>query len=290
MRERVEELRQQALSLWRNNEYEQSIPLLDEALNLATEEETRELLTINKAYAFISLEKTSPEVQALPRIILRRRNLNHVLLAAYALQAKFTVEGDYKRAHSYLRVALQAAEDSGDATWKPELLINLGILSLYDSRIEEAVAYHEEALKLPLEGPAHVVSRAMCVQNIGYCKLLLNDFAAGIEMIHRAISMLKQANADGYLAECYIDLCYGYLGVEQLDEARQFGEMGLSIATEVRQIRNAHYLLGEVAFKSCNQQAAETHFEHLATFYPNFPHLKDLLLAIDLRGMVNLKL
>ena len=68
------------------------------------------------------------------------------------------------------------------------------------------------------------------------------------------------------------------------------GEAGLELATDPRQVRNAHYLLGEAAYKMNDTDAAEHHFEQLARFYPQFRNLKSLLYAIDLRGMVNLKL
>ena len=73
-------------------------------------------------------------------------------------------------------------------------------------------------------------------------------------------------------------------------KARFYGEAGLSLASESRQVRNAHYLLGEAAYKSGDTDAAEFHFDELAKFYPQFRNLKNLLFAIDLRGMVNLKL
>ena len=290
MSDRIEQLRQEAMAKWTQNEFEASIPIFDQALALATDDETRELLTINKSFAVISIGQTSSEVQALPQIIMRRRKSAHVLLAAYYLQVKNRMEGDYRRAQSYLRVAMQAAEDAGDGRWKSELLIELGQLCVYDSRTAEAIEHFEAALAMIDSHPGHVLRRPMCVQNIGYCKLLLEDFRTGIDLILQAIVLMKEAGGDGYLAESYIDLCFGYLGLEELEQARHFGELGFSLAKDLRQIRNAHYLLGEVAYKSGDQQRAESHFEQLAKFYPDFPHLKDLLLAIDLRAMVNLKL
>ena len=112
----------------------------------------------------------------------------------------------------------------------------------------------------------------------------------GIETIHQAIALMDQAGVTGYLAESYIDLCYGYLELGDLAEAKRYGELGLELATEVRQIRNVHYLLGEVAHKTGDSELAELHFDHLARHYPDFPALKNLLFAFDLRGLVNFKL
>ena len=67
-------------------------------------------------------------------------------------------------------------------------------------------------------------------------------------------------------------------------------EASLQHAAEQRQIRNAHYLLGEIAYKSGDVETADFHFEELARFYPQFRNLKSLLFAIDLRSMVNFRL
>src|SRR5512135_3329665 len=83
--ERVEELRQAGLAKVRENELEDALGFYDEALALCEDDETRELVTINKADALIALERSGPEVQELARVIMRRRNPRHVFLAAYAL-------------------------------------------------------------------------------------------------------------------------------------------------------------------------------------------------------------
>jgi tetratricopeptide (TPR) repeat protein len=286
----AEELRQQALACIRANEIESALPLLDRALALTEDEELRELITINKAGALIALEQNGPEVQKLPQIIMRRRNLRHLYLAAYNLQGKYEIERDFKRALLYAKIALDAAAEAGEIGWRTQVLIALGNLNVFDSRIPEAIARYEEVLGLLEPLPEHAFRRGAALQNLGYCRLLENEIESGIASIHEAIILLTEAGASGYLAESYIDLCYGYLEAGDLDQARSFGQRGLEEAKDVRQIRNAHYLLGEVEYKSGNSSAADEHFEHLAKFYPDFPHLKDLLLAIDLRGMVNLKL
>jgi TolA-binding protein len=94
----------------------------------------------------------------------------------------------------------------------------------------------------------------------------------------------------GFIAESHLDLALGYLETARYDLAQHHGRLGLDSATEHRQIRNAHYLLGEIAHYRGDTQTAEIHFEHLCRFYPDFPQLKNLLYAIDLRGVINWKL
>ena len=78
--------------------------------------------------------------------------------------------------------------------------------------------------------------------------------------------------------------------LEQYATARTLGEKGLECAGEPRQVRNAHYLLGEACYKAGDIDAAEYHFSELSRYYPQFRNLKSLLFAIDLRSMINLKL
>jgi len=290
--ERIEDLRKQGVAKHRANQYEEAVRLFDEALALTTEqdEEILELLTINKAGSLIFMERDTPEVQQLHEIVMRRRNATHLYLAAYQLQHKYALARNHKRAISYGKIALEAAEALGDLGRKSQVLILLGNLCVFDSKIAEARAYYDEALALLEDTPENGQRRAFGVQNLGYCMLMMNETEGGIETIHRAVDLMKGCGAERYVAESYIDLCSGYLDLGNYEIAREYGELGLSLATEVRQIRNAHYLLGEVAYKSGDMETAEQHFEHLATHYPDFPHLKSLLLAIDLRGLVNFKL
>jgi tetratricopeptide (TPR) repeat protein len=287
---RIEEIRQAALARVRENALEDAIALLDEAIGLADDEEALELLTINKAGVLIQMEVDGPEVQRLPQILMRRRNPKHTFLAAYNLQHRYSLLKDFKRSCSYGRTALEASEHVEETWWKFGVLNELGRAYEHDSRIPEAIQTYREALAMSDAFPEEVFARSFATQNLGYCLVAEGELEEGIETIHTAIALMREAGAEGYIAESYIDLCYGYLELGDLDNARKYGEEGLAKASETRQVRNAHYLLGEVAYKQGDVPAAESHFEHLSKFYPDFPQLKNVLLALDLRKMVNLKL
>ena len=68
---RVEELRQQALAHVRANELERALEVFDAALSLASDDEVRELITINKADVLFRLERNAPEMNQLARIVMR---------------------------------------------------------------------------------------------------------------------------------------------------------------------------------------------------------------------------
>jgi len=287
---RAEELRRSALAKVRTGEIEEALNTYDAAAALADDEESRELITINKADAMIAVERSGPEVQALPTIVMRRRNLRHVYLAAYALVFKYRIEKELKRATFYAQLALQSAEEANESLWKVLALNEMASIYDIDSKFEKAIECGEEAIALleRIDNPEeHRFVYSLALENLGASKMLNNEFEAGIALVEKALPLIT---APIYVAEAYIDLCYGYLGIENLERARHFGEAGLELANEPRQVRNVHYLLGEVAYKMGDIELAEFHFDKLASFYPDFRHLKSLLFAIDLRSMVNLKL
>jgi tetratricopeptide (TPR) repeat protein len=286
----VERVRLAALAKVRAGEIEDALTMYDQALALAVDDDTRELITINKADAMIAVERSGPEVQGLPTIVMRRRSLRHVYLAAYALVFKYRTENELKRATFYGQLALQTAEEAGEAMWKIGALNELGSIYDIDSKFDLAIDCFQRAVELieDLQDPVeHRLTHGIALENLGASKLLNDEFEEGVSLIEAALASISSPT---HRAEAFIDLCFGYLSLGNLDLARQYGNSGLDLASEPRQVRNAHYLLGEVAYKSDDIQLAEFHFDELAKFYPNFRHLKPLLYAIDLRSMVNLKL
>ena len=287
---RVEELRQAGLAHVRSAEYEEALGLYDEALALAVDEEVRELLTINKADAMIALERSGPEVQALASILMRRRNEHHVFLAAYALMFKHRIQNESKRAIFYGHVALDAANDADQPFWRIAALNDLGIIYEIDSQFDQAIECFEEALALigRVSNPdEHKLSYGTALQNLGASKLLSGSHREGIALIEKALPSILSAAA---MSEAHIDLCFGYLELGNYEKSCFYGESGLELASESRQVRNAHYLLGEACYKAGDEDRADFHFTELARFYPEFRNLKSVLYAIDLRSMVNLKL
>jgi tetratricopeptide (TPR) repeat protein len=244
---------------------------------------------INKADAMIAIERTGPELHELPSVIMRRRNPRHVYLAAYALQYKYRLENDLKRALFYGQLALRTAEEANEPSWRRIVLLELGNIYEVDSQIAKAIECFNESLAVVEESPLQEkqLSYSYALENLGYCLLLQGDVDDGLQHIHQALELLTDPIGR---AEGYIDLCYGYLEKGLYEKALFYGQAGLEIAKDTRQVRNAHYLLGEACYKSGDREAADFHFSELAKFYPQFRNLKNLLYAIDLRSMVNFKL
>jgi tetratricopeptide (TPR) repeat protein len=288
---RIEELRQEALAKVRSEEFDDALAMYDEALSLATDEEVRELLTINKGHALIAAERTGPEVKALPMILMRRRNAHHTFLASYALMYTHRLTSETKRAIFYGQIALDAANQSDQIYWKLAALNELGIVYEIDSQFPKAIECLEQALVCvdhdSSDSAAHSFSRVAIITNLGYNKLLVGDTREGLDLLHSVVDEIKTPHSK---SDAFADLCYGYLDLLSYEEARYYGDLALEFACEPRQVRNAHYLTGEAAYKAGDVESAEEHFEELSRFYPQFRHLKSLLFAIDLRSMINLKL
>lgn len=286
----AEELRRSAHAMVRAGELEGALPVYDRAFAATADEELRELITINKADALVALERSGPEVQALPAILMRRRNPRHTFLASYTLLYKYRTAGEMKRAMFYAHIADDVATEANEALWKIGALNELGLVYELDSNFPTAIRYFEEALneidKIS-DSVDQSFSRIAILQNLGYNKLLVGQTVEGIRMIEGVLPRIESPSAK---SESLIDLCYGYLDLEEYAKARQYGEEGLALASDARQIRNAHYLLGEAAYKLGDEDAAEYHFDELARYYPQFRNLKTLLFAVDLRSMINLKL
>ncbi len=102
---RSEQLRQEALALVRSGDLEGALEVYDGAMAATDDDELRELITINKADTLVALERGGPEVQALPTILMRRRNPRHTFTAAYALLYKCRISGETKRAIFYGHIA-----------------------------------------------------------------------------------------------------------------------------------------------------------------------------------------
>ncbi len=286
----AEELRQFALAKHRGGELEEALAAYDEALAATSDEEQRELITINKADVLIELQRGGPEVNALPTILMRRRNPHHTFLAAYQLQFKHRTAGEKDRAAFYGQIARAAAAETGNTFWQIAALNELGILFEADSQFDKAIECFEESLAHldSLNAPdEHRIGRTATVQNLAYNKLLVGRTEEALQLLHGVLEDIENPSSR---ADAYVDLCYGYLEIEEFEKAIGCGKSGLELAVEPRQTRNAHYLLGEAYYKSGDIETAEYHFEELARYYPQFRNLKSLLFAIDLRSMLNLNL
>lgn len=276
--------------IW-NGAVEAAIETYDRALALAETDETRELVTIRKAEALIAAEREGAEVNALPAIVMRRRTPRHVYHAASALARKYSESQDErKRALFYADIARRAAEEMDDSYAQVFALNSVGLLLVIESRFAEAIDTFERALAVialePDQTDRLVTMRALVIGNLGGAKVLSGQYEEGIALSESILPLMDEAYL---IAEVCLDLCFAYTELEQFKKAERFGHRALNLATIRRQVRNANHLLGEICIRTNRYDEADRYFDVVASYYPDFKNVKQLLVAVDLCSVVNWK-
>jgi tetratricopeptide (TPR) repeat protein len=274
--------------MWKG-EIDSAIDAYDRAAVAAVTDETREMITIRKAEALIAGEREGAEVAALPGIVMRRRSPRHVYLAANTLQRRFVESDDRRKAIFYGEIARTAANELGDPMARASVLNYLGITLIADSQFPAAIKVLEEGLEavalLEKRDETHTL-RAVILANLGYARILTGSVKDGVSILEE---VLPDMDEQYLVAEVCLDLCFGYLELERYDIAELYGRRGLELATISRQVRNGNHLLGEICLRTDRYDESDAHFEVVASFYPDFRNVKQLLVAVDLCRVVNWK-
>ena len=262
----------------------------DRAADFAESEETKELITIRKGEALIAADREGPEVSALPGIVMRRRNHRHVYMAASVLMRRYVELEDRRRAIFYGEIARTAAAALNDSFARATVLNYLGITQVAESEFDQAIEAFEEALVAldTIEKANDFVDSfaAGITANLGGTKILAGEFDEGVHLIETVLDELDDATER---AEACLDLCLGYVELEDYDTAEDLAREGLSLASTRRQIRNANHLLGEICVRTGRYEEADVYFDVVAGFYPQFNNVKQLLTEVNLCSVVNWK-
>lgn len=274
--------------MWRGDA-NAAFALYEQAAAVAVEEETQELITIRKAEALLALDRQGPELAALPGIVLRRRSPRHVYLAANTLQRHLCENDQRPRAIFYGGIARRAADELGDPISRVSVLNHLGVTLVADSQFGPAIEALEEAvhvLTLMPKGEQRRSLTAAIVANLGGAKVLHGHPAEGVLMLEEALPELDDAYDR---AEAMLDLCFGSMELGDNERAEAFGRAAMEIACVPRQVRNANHLVGEICLRTERYEEADAHFDVVASYYPDFRNVKQLLIAVDVCSMVNWK-
>ncbi|HYR28155.1 MAG TPA: hypothetical protein VEU30_06790 [Thermoanaerobaculia bacterium] len=268
-----------------------AIELYDRAIAIADTDETRELVTIRKAEALIAAEREGSEVNALPAIVMRRRSPRHVYHAASALTRKYSESQDErKRALFYADIARRAAEEMDDSYAHVFALNSVGTLQVIESSFTEAIDTFERALAIitleAVQSERLEKMRDSLVGNLGGAKVLSGRYDEGIVLLE---SVLPRMDVDYLIAEVCLDLCFAYTELGEYKRAERFGYRALNLSTLRRQVRNANHLLGEICIRTQRYDEADGYFDVVASYYPDFKNVKQLLVAVDLCAVVNWK-
>jgi len=255
--------------------------------------DTIDLAVCNRSMVAI-LEGRYDETDELARlrpILLRTTNTVVAFSAAYNTASVYKDRRDLRKAVFYAKIARDKA--ANDHPGRGHAFNQLGTLYLLDNRIPEAIEAFERArtVFVAME-PQDRLALAILDDNLGYAYLLDGRHTEGFEHCQRSLEVLAALGAETFGAQPHLDLCFGYLETQQLEQAMHHGAIALDLARRhgiPDVLKNALYLLGEARYLAGDQAGADACFDELAGLYPEVRYLKDLLFSVDLKKVINLR-
>src|ERR1700730_3967709 len=221
---------------------------------------------------------------------MRSGTLENCRLAAYHISRFYEYSKNFKKSLFYARIARDRAELLGVPEWLAVTHNLIGNALLGQSFVEEACLEYQRALSLmpvPL-----AASRAVSLQNLGYCRILQQRHDEGYALLYESARQLRRLGAEQYLTMINLDLCFAHLETGRLRHARRRGLAALRLAEKTAQtdaVKNALYLLGEAANLSGDAETAHSYFSRLQhDYFPDAGYLSGFLLAVDVRKLINL--
>ncbi len=270
----------------------EALEIFEQALERAHEREDENLADLavcNRSAALIWLGRQQEVMSPLRQILVRNRNARTCALAAYNLSRAHELNKEHKKGLFYGRIARDRAIAIG---WLvAESQNQIGNCLMHDSHFKQAAAEYRQALDLLSEEPT--VLRALVAVNLGYCLMMQGDIRAGARLSFQSLRCFRRFGARLYEIWPHLDLCYAYLELGRIRRAREHGRLALAIAEEngeTGRIKTALFLLGETERCAGDLEAAWEPLSRLQQdFYPESPQVVELMLAVGMRQVVNLR-
>ncbi len=290
--DRLEAIFRQMIATVNAGELAEAEKLSADALALAKREGTPtmvERFLCNRANILALVGRGDEAVLSMRKLLLSSTDTGNRFLAAYAIAQHHFVRTENERSMFYARQAFRYAEEQGSdehLAWCNNLL---GTLLLRESYFEEACINFEDALKFYPAG----YERAGILANLGYCLAVGGRITVAFRHMMASLRMMNRLELGPWRRFPHLALAYAYLEIGRHQRAIQHAEKALEISAHSpgadEQWKNSLYLLGE-AKKVCGRDAeAYEHFIELQKhFYPEQPFIVDVLMATDVRKMINL--
>lgn len=213
-------------------------------------------------------------------------------LAAYNIAKAYELTRDYRKGLFYARIALDRSCALGAPEWLASSHNQLGNLLLAQSRFEEGCEEYRRALEL-VEADGDPLTRAVLHDNLGYALVVLGRHRDGLGLLYSSLRCLRKLGNRREQVFPHLGLCFAHLELGRYRDAARHGVRALALAEELGEsvsIQYALFLLGEAAQLSGDVEAARAHFLRLQRrYFPDNPHLPDILLSVGVRGLINLK-
>ena len=285
--------RQNVTTLVTQGRFDQALDLCDAKAAEARARSDQDLLdqaSVIHTYLHIQCGRGGESVPELRRILLRTTDLVSKFYCAYAISFHHKLEGDPDKAQFYGKQALTFAQQWGDRSSIAGAHNNLANLLVIASFFDEATTEYAEAIEL--QDPVDSPSRAVLLANIGYCRVVLGRLRRGYSDLITSLRMMRRLDCRVYQPLPMMGLSFASLEIGKPERARQYAEKALELSEQHENpdsIKKCLYLLGE-AEKYCGRAtAAYESFSMLQRrFYPENPMVVDLLMAADVRRMINL--
>jgi len=251
-----------------------------------------DLALCNRCAIEISLGRHEGLIRDLREILSRSTDRLNRLVAAYNLARIYERRNDVRKGLLYTRIARGEHQKCSppSAYWEAILHNQEGSFLLLESRFDEAAEQYRLALRAD---PQMAESRlAVAWLNLGYCCLVLGDHRQGFELVYRSLRIHRRFALLKEQMLAHLDLCYGLLEIGRHRPARRHGAKALALAERIGDpfgLKNALYLLGEAEHLLGDDDEARACFDRLQVLFPDAPFLSDLLMAVDLRQMLNLR-
>ncbi len=253
----------------------------------------RDAADINVAMARIQIGDLRRGEEGLREILLRTDDARTAFTASYNLASSLRRQGRHDKAMAYARRAFDRARTLGESDLLALAHGLTGNIHLARSLLDLALEEYRAALALRVSETGDTrYSRAILLENIGYCLLLRRDLDAGLEQIRVAREIADEVGDRRCVAECLQDECYAHLVAGRHDAAIAAGIAALELARENGYDdieENCHYMLGEIGSKTGDLERRDEHFDRLQERHPELPFLKDFLCAVDVTDIITLK-
>ena len=301
--ENFETLRDRARELGNSGSYREAAVLFRRAAEIAAESgdtDRADSALCDWGAAETELGNGTEVMPELRRILLGSSNDDNCWLASYTLARAHELEGQTKKALFYARLSHHHSahvQRQGLTGLSHNLLGNLLVA---EGREAEAVAEYRIALRKSENSPPTWVAGAET--NLGYCLLVGAGRARGLgkarmreglRLIYRSIRTFRREGAVQYSMLPHLDLCFAHLELRRPASASRHGMRALDLAKrygDSATTKNSLYLLGHVALLEGDTETARERFAELGQrFYPDQAGLADVLMSVDLRQVVNLR-
>ncbi len=239
----------------------------------------------------IELGDVDGPIPSLREILLRNANPESCSIAARAIARAYELRKDYRKSLFYAQIARDRAQQAESAERLAAAYNQIGNAQLGQSFFEPAAeSYHRALASIP---QGRTEWRLICSVNLAYCALLKGRVRDGLRSLYAVLREARRHALPRLEMMARVDLCYAFLELERYAAAERYGKRGLALAEQIGEVdwvKNALYLLGQVAVLRGDEPHARTLFGDLQRrFYPQQNFLCDFLVSVDVRPLVNLR-